>query len=107
MLAFATRMVNVTTNELQERLKKGEKPTIIDVREPWEYAEGHVPGSVLKPVGQIYSWIKEYDKAAEIYLICRTASRSAAACRFMQAQGFKNVRNVSGGIISWRGPIER
>ncbi|HYG60474.1 MAG TPA: rhodanese-like domain-containing protein [Symbiobacteriaceae bacterium] len=107
MFGFGTRTVNVTTQELQEKIKRGEKLTVIDVREPWEYAEGHLPGSVLRPVGQIRTWANDYDKEAELYLICRTASRSAVAAKFLQSLGFKNVRNVSGGIISWRGQVAR
>lgn len=107
MLAFGARMAAVTTGELQVRLGKGERPVVIDVRDPWEYAEGHIPGSVLRPLGQIRSWVNEFDKGAEIFLICRTAARSAMAYQFMHALGFKNVRNVSGGIITWRGAIER
>lgn len=107
MLAFGARMINVSTRDLQARLDKGEKLVVIDVREPWEYAEGHVPGSLLRPLGQIKQWVGEFDKDTEIFLICRTASRSAVGCQYMQAMGFRNVRNVSGGIITWRGAVER
>ncbi len=107
MFAFGPRMNNVSTAELQARLENGEKPIIIDVREPWEYAEGHVPGSVLKPLGNIRSWANEFNKKDEILLICRTASRSSMAYQYLQAMGFTNVKNVSGGIITWRGAVER
>lgn len=107
MFGFGPRMTNVTTTELQEQVAKGNKVRIIDVREPWEYAEGHVPGSLLRPLGQIRDWVSQFDKEAEIYLICRTANRSANAYRFMEASGFKNLRNVSGGMVSWRGPVTR
>lgn len=107
MLTFGTRMINVTTSELEARLKNGEQLTVIDVREPWEYAEGHVPGSLLRPLGQIRTWISQFSRQQELFLICRTASRSAAAYQFMQAMGFTQVRNVSGGIITWRGPVAR
>jgi rhodanese-related sulfurtransferase len=107
MFAFGTRMVNVTTSELQVRLGKGEKFTVIDVREPWEYAEGHIPRSVLRPLGQIHTWAAEFDKDQEVFLICRTGARSGQAYQFLQALGYRNVRNVGGGIITWRGAVER
>lgn len=107
MFGFGPKLNNVSTAELQSRLEKGEKPTIIDVREPWEYQEGHVPGSLLKPLGQIRAWASEFDKKKEILLICRTASRSAVAYQYLAAQGFTNVKNVSGGIITWRGTVAR
>ncbi|MFZ5824290.1 MAG: rhodanese-like domain-containing protein [Bacillota bacterium] len=104
---FGPRMNNISTAELQARLEKGEKPIIIDVREPWEYAEGHVPGSILKPVGQIRSWSNQLKKDDEIILICRTASRSAMAYQYLAALGFTNLRNVAGGIVTWRGAVAR
>lgn len=107
MFGFGPRMNNISTAELQDRLEKGEKPLIIDVREPWEFAEGHVPGSVLKPVGQIRSWAAQLNKQDEILLICRTASRSAMAYQYLNSMGFTNLKNVSGGIITWRGKVTR
>jgi len=107
MFGFGPKMNNITTAELQARLERGEKPIIVDVREPWEYAEGHVPGSVLKPLGNIRAWAGELNKNDEILLICRTASRSAMAYQYLTAQGFRNVKNVAGGIITWRGAVAR
>lgn len=107
MWGFGPRMNNISTAELQARLEKGEKPLVIDVREPWEYAEGHVPGSVLKPLGQIRSWAAELNKTDEVILICRTASRSAMAYQYLSSMGFTNLKNVSGGIITWRGQVAR
>lgn len=107
MFGFGVRVPEVNTEQLQAKVEGGEKVTVVDVREPWEFNEGHVQGSVLRPLGQISSWVNELDKDAEIYLICRTGSRSTMACQFLQAQGFDKVYNVSGGIITWRGAVEQ
>lgn len=107
MFGFGPRMNTISAAELQARLERGEKPLIIDVRDPWEYAEGHVPGSVLKPLSQIRSWAAELDKSDEILLICRTSNRSAMAYRYLSALGFKNLKTVAGGMVSWRGKVER
>lgn len=107
MFAFGARMASVSTGDLQVRLEKGEKLTVIDVREGWEYGEGHVPGSLHRPLGQIQRWASELDKHAEVFLICRTGARSGSAYQYLQSLGFKNVKNVSGGIITWRGAVER
>lgn len=104
---FGPRIPSITTSELKTRLENGEKPLIIDVREPWEYQEGHVPGAVLRPVGNIRTWVNEFDKNKEILVICRTASRSSVACQFLTRSGFTNVKNVAGGIITWQGRVER
>nr|PZN72681.1 MAG: rhodanese-like domain-containing protein [Bacillota bacterium] len=107
MFGFGPRIESITTAELQARLERGERPKIIDVREPWEYAEGHIPGAILKPLGQIRSWAQELDKNEELLLICRTASRSAAACQYLTRLGFTNVKNVAGGMVAWRGAVAR
>ncbi len=103
----APRTASVSASQLKDRLDAGEKPLIIDVREPWEYAEGHIPGSVLKPLGQIRTWTQELNKSDEIIVICRTASRSGVAAQFMTSMGFTNVKNFSGGIITWKGKVAR
>lgn len=108
MFAFGLgRTVNISAAELQQRLEAGEKPVMIDVREPWEYAEGHIPGSVLKPLGQIRTWANEYPKEKELILVCRSSSRSAQAYQFLKSLGFTNLKNMSGGIITWRGKVAR
>lgn len=107
MFGFGPKMASISTAELQARLERGERPVIIDVREPWEYAEGHVPGAVLKPLGQIRSWAAELNRNDEILLICRTASRSAMAYQFLTRLGFTNVKNVEGGMVTWRGKVAR
>lgn len=105
MFGFGPKINSISTTELQERLEKGEKLTIIDVREPWEYAEGHVPGAILKPLGEIRTWANQLPKQDEILLICRTASRSAMAYQFLSRMGFTNLKNVAGGMVAWRGKV--
>ncbi|HEY3366977.1 MAG TPA: rhodanese-like domain-containing protein [Symbiobacteriaceae bacterium] len=108
MFAFgANRIVNITPADVKQRLEAGEKPLLIDVREPWEHAEGHIPGSILHPLGQIRAWSGALNKQDEIIVYCRTASRSVGAAQYLQAMGFKNVKNMSGGIIFWRGAVAR
>lgn len=103
----AAKLPQIHASELQKQLEGGAKPLIIDVREPWEYAEGHIPGSLLRPLGQIRTWAGKLNPQDEIVVYCRTASRSASATQYLQTAGFKNVKNMSGGIISWRGKVER
>ena len=101
------KMAAATPAELQERLASGDKVTVIDVRDDWEYREGHIPGSLHRPLGQISTWASEFQKDQEIYLICRSGARSASAYQYLASQGFTNLKNVTGGIIAWRGPVER
>ena len=97
-------MNNITVEELKKRLDAGEKLHIVDVREPHEKAEFDI-GGVLIPLGQIQSMqIDEIEdlKDQEVILYCRSGNRSGQACMFLDAMGFKNTRNLVGGILAWQ-----
>ncbi|MGE5675522.1 MAG: rhodanese-like domain-containing protein [Mycobacterium leprae] len=101
------RLNSITASEVEQRLSGANKPLVVDVREQWEYAEGHIPGSKLKPLNRIQSWAGELKKDDEIVLVCRSGARSASAYEFLQANGFTNLKNMAGGMITWRGAVER
>jgi rhodanese-related sulfurtransferase len=96
-------------SELREALASGEA-SLVDVREYPEWAGGRVAGSRLVPLGEIAERAKEIDRDKPVYVICRTGRRSAEACAKLGALGFKDVRNVGGGMMAWEGagyPVER
>lgn len=74
---------------------------IIDVREPHEYAQLRAHGAVLLPLGRLNNLVGELPRDRELLMMCRTGGRSANATKFLQANGFDNVTNVSGGIVAW------
>ena len=74
---------------------------IIDVREPNEYTQIRAVGAVLVPLGQLSGRIDELPRDRELLMMCRTGGRSQNATQFLQANGFENVTNVSGGIRAW------
>ena len=76
---------------------------IIDVREPNEYTQIRARGAVLLPLGRLNGRVKDLPRDRELLLMCRTGARSQNATQFLQAQGFDNVTNVSGGIVAWHG----
>ena len=97
-------MDNITVEELKRRLDAGEKLNIVDVREPYENADFNI-GGVLIPLGQIQSMqIDEIEdlKDKEVILYCRSGNRSGQACMFLDAMGFKNTRNLVGGMLAWQ-----
>jgi rhodanese-related sulfurtransferase len=94
--------MELTVQELRQKLESGEKFVFLDVREPWEYEEFNL-GAQLIPVGDIMNkmWELEDHKADEIIVHCRSGARSAMAQGLLMANGFKNVRNLKGGILAW------
>jgi rhodanese-related sulfurtransferase len=97
-------MENISVNEVKARLQAGEKMNLVDVREPDENAEFNI-GGILLPLGKIHSM--EFDdidplKDEEIILYCRSGNRSLQACMFLEMTGFKNVKNLAGGIVEWK-----
>ncbi len=83
---------------LQAALDEGH--TLIDVREPQEYAEAHVPGAVLIPMGQLAARLSEVPKDGPVYVICRTGNRSGQMGPLLDAHGYDSI-NVLGGTAAW------
>lgn len=95
--------MDITVQELKQKLDAGESFLFLDVREPWEYAEANL-GARLIPLGTLPGMIQELadHKNEEIVVHCRSGARSGAAQAMLQAQGFKHVRNLTGGILAWQ-----
>lgn len=95
-------MTDITVDELKDRLAKGEKPFIVDVREDWEYQEQNIGGLNI-PLGTLPDKLDELEdhKNDEVIVHCRSGARSASAKAFLQQNGFKNVRNLIGGILAY------
>lgn len=100
-------MKSVTVSQLRALL--GEQPVLIDVREPVEFAEGHVPGAQLVPLASVPAVLPELPGDAPVYVICEVGGRSAHAAMFLSQRGF-DAYNVDGGTQAWRAagyPVDR
>lgn len=98
-----------TPEEVARRLARGEQLVVLDVRQPDEYAQGHVAGSTLIPLDQLALRLEELPKDQEILAICRSGNRSGVATGLLQRAGFK-ASNVKGGMLAWQKhqlPVER
>jgi rhodanese-related sulfurtransferase len=73
---------------------------LIDVREPNEYEEAHVPGAVLVPLGSVPDRLDAFQGDGPTYVICRSGARSMRACEFVAEHGVDAV-NVAGGTMAW------
>ncbi|MCU6797669.1 sulfurtransferase TusA family protein [Paenibacillus sp. WQ 127069] len=99
-------MHTVTNGELLRRIEANEKLTVIDVREPAEYAFNRIPGAVSIPFGDLEQRWDELDPNQTFYMICRTGNRSDRACQLLADKGFTAVANVLNGMSDWSGPTE-
>lgn len=94
-------MQTITPSELRERLHKGEKLDIIDVREAEEVAQGMIPGAVHIPLMELPERLAEIPQQGETILVCRSGNRSSRAYGFLEAQGLKGLKNMTGGMLEW------
>jgi rhodanese-related sulfurtransferase len=106
----APKVPAVDVSEARRRLQGDPKPFLLDVREPWEYATGHLPGATLVPLGDLERRLGDVPKDRPILAVCQVGARSLAAAAFLMAAGYKDVTNIDGGTTAWveRGyPTER
>lgn len=95
----------ITPDEVAEKLASGEKLKLIDVREYEEVEQGMIPGAKHIPMMTIPENLDQLDKDKEYIFICRSGSRSANVCYYLQEQGYK-VCNMIGGMLNWTGEVE-
>ncbi|SET48691.1 Rhodanese-related sulfurtransferase [Oceanobacillus limi] len=93
--------------ELRQKVEGDESIAILDVREPAEFAFGHIPGALNIPLGELEERFNEIAHDKELHVICRTGSRSDLAAQKLAEIGFINVKNVVPGMSNWEGPIEK
>jgi rhodanese-related sulfurtransferase len=96
-------MIDITTEELKIKLDNKEEFVFIDVREPYEYEEFNL-GAQLIPLGTIPGALSDLEqhKDNEIVIHCRSGARSGNAKQFLMGLGYKNVRNLLGGVVRWQ-----
>ena len=88
---------DVEANNIENLVKN--KEFLLDVREEYEYQEGHIKGAVNLPLREILSQKDSLAKDKDIYVYCRSGHRSADAVNFLKSLGFEKVHNIEGGFI--------
>lgn len=74
---------------------------ILDVREPEEWNESHIPGATLIPLGELASRVNEVPKDRQVVVVCRSGNRSQQGRDILLAAGFEQVTSMAGGIKQW------
>jgi rhodanese-related sulfurtransferase len=82
-------------------LIEGGTATIVDVREAWEYQQGHIPGAALITLDELRNRVDEIPRDEPVILVCRSDNRSGQAQRYLMREGFDNVHNMTGGMVAW------
>lgn len=100
---FSTNYESISAEELKDWLNERKKVEIIDVRSKGEFGEGTIQGFKHFNLfdSSFKSRISKLDKSKTFVVYCRSGSRSRSACNIMSGQGFENVYNLKGGIMSW------
>ena len=99
-VAAGAEHARVTPEELKAMLQKKERVILIDVRTPEEHNEAHIPGSVLMPLSTLEG-VTNLPNGGNIVLYCRSGKRSQTALDILSRKGFKNLRDLEGGINAW------
>jgi len=92
---------NLTVEQAESLWQQG-GVVIIDVREPSEFAEGHIPGAILIPSGSVADRLEEIPTDQPVLVVCRSGNRSSQVHQLLVQHGFENVHNVRGGMIEWQ-----
>jgi adenylyltransferase/sulfurtransferase len=98
----------ITVTELKAKLDRGERMTLIYVRDPheWQICNLAAHGATLMPLGQLASRMQELDSAEEIVVHCKMGGRSAEAYTLLKQAGFTKIKNLQGGILAWADQVD-
>ena len=88
----------VSINELEQAIASGEK--VVDVREDWEFTNGHVPNAKHIALNSVPENLNEFSKDSRTWIVCQSGGRSMTAANYLEAQGY-NVVSVAGGTGAW------
>jgi rhodanese-related sulfurtransferase len=95
----------ITVEELKKKMDAGEDFQLIDCRQPDEFNLSNIGGTLI-PMNEMPQHLNDFDPDKELFIFCRTGSRSAMVTEFLRRNGFPNAQNVQGGIFAWNEKID-
>lgn len=98
---------SITPRELSERLSRGDRLQVIDVREPFELQIAAIPGACHIPLRTLPGRLGEVARDRPVVVVCHHGVRSASACGWLVREGCLDVHNLSGGIDAWSTDVDR
>lgn len=96
----------VTPSEFLATLAADPRTLLVDVREGWELEIARVPGAVHIPMGEVPARLAELDRGRDLVILCKAGARSLSVARFLEAQGYPSVTNLTGGILAWQRDVD-
>ena len=110
---FFTLTASMTAEEAREYMATHQEGTftLLDVRQPKEYQQEHIPGSKLVPLPELGDRLEELDPQKPIIVYCAVGGRSRVAAQMLAGKGFEKIYNLKGGIKAWQdqtaiGPVD-
>jgi rhodanese-related sulfurtransferase/rubrerythrin len=102
---FFTPVQSFDADEARQYLQTHapEAVTVLDVRQPGEYQNGHIPGAKLIPLTDLNDRLRELDPAKPTIVYCAVGGRSRVAAQMLNGKGFEEIYNLNGGIKAWNG----
>ena len=99
-------MSEISPQDLKARLDRQEGPLLLDVRQDWEVQLCRLPNAVHIPIEELELRVEELNAQDEIVVYCHQGVRSAAVAEYLRSLGFRDVRNLSGGLDLWARTID-
>jgi rhodanese-related sulfurtransferase len=99
-------MREIAPAELKARLDGRERPLLLDVRQDWETRLCRLPDAVHIPIEEIELRTEELNPADEIVVYCHQGVRSAAVAEYLRQLGFRDVKNLAGGLDAWARAVD-
>jgi adenylyltransferase/sulfurtransferase len=96
----------ISAPDLNTRLKKGEQIFLLDVRNIEEHNMCHLAGCTLIPLSELPTRLAALDQSQEIVVYCKSGARSLRAMQLLAANGFSQVKNLTGGILAWIAEVD-
>ncbi len=108
---FVVQQINSTSTAVtypdeisvaQASQRRDQGAFILDVREPAEWVQIHIPGATLVPLGDLPSRLQEVPKDRDVIVVCRTGHRSAQGRDVLRSAGYTRVTSMAGGVTEWQ-----
>ncbi|HZQ25324.1 MAG TPA: rhodanese-like domain-containing protein [Terriglobales bacterium] len=107
MAALVPMDFEISAGQVKSMLKRGDKFTLLDVREPWELEKARIDGVKNIPMGEVPSRAhQELDPEEHIVVLCHHGVRSLSVTNWMRQQGFERVQSMRGGIDAWARTVD-